>query len=127
MNSVTEFEALFDYPLGNHQRFSIDHGPDFTSFFRAIGDAKTWVIQSGDIIIAAVSSALRTITINGHDYKVLYIGDLKVHPRYQVLGSNNTDQKFTEAKSGAKKQQNMARSKVGQYLQHLINKEADFA
>ncbi len=38
---ISAFEALFDYPLSEDSRFSIDHGPDFTAFFAAIGDAKT--------------------------------------------------------------------------------------
>ena len=30
---LAAFEALFDYPLGDNQRFRIDHGPDYTAFY----------------------------------------------------------------------------------------------
>jgi hypothetical protein len=80
---LCEFEALFDYPLGNSQRFRIDHSTDYTAFYRAIGEARTWMIDSGDSIIAAISTAVRSVKIQGEPKRIAYIGDLKIHPQHQ--------------------------------------------
>lgn len=127
VTKITKFEALFDYPLGDSQRFRIEHGPDFTAFFCAIGEANTWTIQSGRNIVAALSSALRTVQINGQDYRIAYMGDLKVHPRYQVLGSNQTNVHRAETRPRTIKQKKSSGSGVAQYLRRLINQEADCA
>lgn len=77
------FEALFDYPLGLAQRFRISHAPDPTAFFRAIGEAKTWIVEDGEVVIAALSAAIRTLVIDGRERRVAYIGDLKIHPGHR--------------------------------------------
>jgi len=83
VQKLSEFEALFDYPLGSNQRFRIDHSPDYTAFYRAMGQAKTWVIESGNIVVAAISASIRTIDFEGAIKHVVYMGDLKIHPDYQ--------------------------------------------
>lgn len=80
---LAEFETLFDYPLGNSQRFRIDHSPDYTAFYRAIGQARAWIIESEDRILATISTAIRTIRIQGRAKQIAYIGDLKIHPYHQ--------------------------------------------
>lgn len=80
---LATFEALFHYPLGENQRFRIDHSPDHTAFYRAMGDAKTWMVTAGGEIIAMVSMAIRTLSIQGEVKKIAYIGDLKIHPEHQ--------------------------------------------
>lgn len=78
------FESLFYYPLGEKQQFRIDHSPDYTAFYRAIGDAKTLVVLSGNDVIASISIAIRNVSINGSHNKIAYIGDLKIHTAYQA-------------------------------------------
>lgn len=77
------FEKQFDYPLGNGDRFYIDHSPDYKAFYQAIGRDNIVIVEKDNQIIATISSSIREITINDKVEKVVYIGDLKIHPNYQ--------------------------------------------
>ncbi len=79
----SRFEALFDYPLGPSQRFHISHDPDPTAFFRAMGEARTWLVEDGQVVIAALSASIRKVAIGGIDWRMAYLGDLKIHPEHR--------------------------------------------
>ncbi len=78
-----EFEKRFVYPLGATSKFRIEHGPDYTSFYRAIGKPITVAAQKDAEIVGVISVALREVSLGGRFLKFAYIGDLKVDPRWQ--------------------------------------------
>jgi hypothetical protein len=78
-----DFEQQFVYPLGQNSSFRIDHGSDYTAFYRAIGDPTTLAAEIDGKIIGVISIAIRNICINGATSRFAYIGDLKIDPAYQ--------------------------------------------
>ena len=124
---IADFETLFDYPLSENSRCSIEHGPDFTAFFAAIGHAKTWVLHSSGGVVAALSSAVRTICIDGKNYKVAYLGDLKVHPRFQFLSRRGPNPKKTHALPIANKPKGSPAGKITRLLQSHLTHDVDLA
>jgi hypothetical protein len=80
---LAAFERQFDYPLEEDQTFSIDHGPDYTAFFRAMGQAHSWILEADEIVVASLSAVVRVMDLQGHERRVAYIGDLKLHPSHQ--------------------------------------------
>ena len=83
LHKIFEFERLFTYPLSQDTYFRIDHGRDYTAFYRSMGQAKTLVVILNENVIAIVSMVIRNIQINNDFQKILYIGDLKIHPSYR--------------------------------------------
>jgi hypothetical protein len=84
---LARFEAEFTYPLGNDDSFRIEHGPDYLSFYRSLGDAFCVVAGDERRIGATVSATLRTLTQGSHQcVPVWYIGDLKIASSYRGSG-----------------------------------------
>jgi hypothetical protein len=75
---LKEFEKLFTYPLGN-DRFSIDHGDNYFSFFDRLGIPYIFLGILSDQVIAVAIAVLRNI----EGEPIWYICDLKVHPSYR--------------------------------------------
>ena len=61
------FKQLFDYPFDEIQRFRIDHSPDYSAFYRSIGESTTLIAEANNQIIAAISIAIRTIRIHNSE------------------------------------------------------------
>lgn len=79
--ALTRFESRFTYPLGSHGRFRIDHGDDYTQFFRSTGPGVCLVAERDGEVLGTLSAALRPLlTPGGSERQVLYAGDLKVLP-----------------------------------------------
>ncbi len=75
------FEAAFTYPLGPGRWFRISHSPDYTRFYRSMGDAACFIAQKNDQIIGTLSIAIRDLTMpDGSTRRAAYIGDLKIRP-----------------------------------------------
>jgi hypothetical protein len=83
---LIEFERLFSYPLSREKRFSIDHSPNYSAFYRAMGNAKIVIAEHNEQVIAVVSMSIRKISLNDRhcsDFNCGYIGDLKIHPDFR--------------------------------------------
>jgi len=77
--ALAEFEAQFTYPLGNTLRFRIDHGPDYSAFFRSIGPGCCVVAVDAESVIGVVGAALRTVRLaDGREITAAFLGDLKL-------------------------------------------------
>ena len=48
-SALSAFERSFSYPLGDDQRFCIDHGPRYASFFEAIGEPLFGVLSGAPL------------------------------------------------------------------------------
>lgn len=77
------FERCFTYPYGEGKRFSIDHGKDYNAFYRAMGNARTYYLEKDNMVIGAIGSAIKEVSISGKETYLAYIGDLKIIPKYQ--------------------------------------------
>jgi hypothetical protein len=80
---LMEFERLFSYPLGQEKRFSIEHSPNYSAFYRAIGKARILIAEEDEQVVAVVSTSIRQISLNETHLACVYIGDLKIHPDFQ--------------------------------------------
>lgn len=124
---IADFETLFDYPLNESSRFSIEHGPDFTAFFAAIGHAKTWVLHSSGGVVGAFSCAVRTICIDGNNYRFAYCGDLKVHPRFQTISATGPNSNKAQTLTKVGNQLGTRAGKVTRLLQSHLTHDVDLA
>lgn len=78
-SALSEFEADFRYPLGSSGWFRISHGDDYTQFFRAIGDACSFVADRDGTVNGVISVARCQLRIPGGDQvDAAYIADLKL-------------------------------------------------
>lgn len=79
--ALTEFERQFSYPLGPGKAFRIDHGHDYTRFYRAMGKNACFIAERNGEILGVVSAAQRTLSLPcGRKKDVVYVGDLKIAP-----------------------------------------------
>ncbi len=77
--ALATFESEFRYPLGADSWFRISHGDDYTSFFRAIGDARSFIAMSGSEVIGTITSIICRLRHPGGEFRRgSYISDLKV-------------------------------------------------
>jgi hypothetical protein len=77
--ALAEFEAPFNYPLGTGKCFRISHGEDYTSFFRAQGDAACFIAEDQGRIAGTLGTAIRRLLMpDGAERSVGYLGDLKI-------------------------------------------------
>ncbi|HKS16206.1 MAG TPA: GNAT family N-acetyltransferase [Planctomycetota bacterium] len=73
------FESAFTYPLGTTGRFRISHGEDYARFYRALGEARCFLVEREGRIVGAASAAIRRISVPGRgELRAAYIGDLKI-------------------------------------------------
>lgn len=76
---LERFESAFRYPLGAGRSFRISHGDDYTRFFRAIGNARSFVAHDDVRILGVVSVALCELFPPGErPITAAYFSDLKV-------------------------------------------------
>lgn len=76
--ALNRFEKQFDYPLGSDDRFHIDHGSDYSTFFQAMGRPAIFVYEDKQRVHGVLSCARRTISGPKGDVEALYLCDLKV-------------------------------------------------
>ena len=76
--ALNHFEEQFDYPLGSDDRFHIDHGSDYSTFFQAMGRPAIFVYEDNQRVHGVLSCARRTISGPEGDVEALYLCDLKV-------------------------------------------------
>src|SRR5437867_9963421 len=80
--ALAEFELQFTYPLGPGRTFRISHGDDYPRFFRAMGEAVSFVVTNQDCVLGTLGVAIRRLLLpDGFEPTVAYLGDLKVVPR----------------------------------------------
>jgi hypothetical protein len=80
--ALAEFEAGFTYPLGPGRSFRIEHGVDYPRFFRAIGEAVSFVVIQEDRVVGTLGVAVQRLRCpDGKERPVAYLGDLKVAPQ----------------------------------------------
>lgn len=78
-HSLLEFEQQFTYPLGANHSFSISHGPDYVTFFQAIGNATVLVIEEEGRVLGTLAAVVRPVLFpGGRKETVAYLADLKL-------------------------------------------------
>jgi hypothetical protein len=83
--ALAKFEHGFSYPLGQHSRFRISHGEDYSRFFRAMGNGVAFVAERNGEVLGTLGAAVRELADPaGLTSRVLYVGDLKVLPGAQA-------------------------------------------
>jgi hypothetical protein len=79
--ALASFETIFTYPLGAGRTFRISHGDDYPRFFRAMGEARSFVVEESGRVLGALGVAVRRLQFpDGKRQEVAYLGDLKVDP-----------------------------------------------
>jgi len=77
--ALVEFEQQFTYPLGANDSFSVSHGPDYLTFFQAIGEAVVLVIEEEGRVLGTLAAVVRPLQIpEGQIHPVAYLADLKM-------------------------------------------------
>lgn len=77
--ALAAFEKEFRYPLGPDDSFSISHAPDYSLFFRSMGDARIYLAESGGKILGAQVVVRREILLaDGSTVPAAYLCDTKV-------------------------------------------------
>ncbi len=80
-HALAAFEQQFTYPLGTDCFFRIEHGADYTQFYRSIGTARCFVAEQDDQVQGVMSAAIRPLFCpDGNEQQVCYLGDLKIAP-----------------------------------------------
>jgi hypothetical protein len=81
---IAALEALASYPLGS-DRFQIDHGDDYFTFFDRLGQLEYYVGTDAQLQVLAVGAGVyRSVAWQFDQTKrdTWYLCDLKVHPNY---------------------------------------------
>ena len=83
-DQLADFEKHFVYPLGLNDSFTISHGPDYSCFFRSMGDACIYVAESTGEIAGVLVVVRRTVAlVDGTRIPAAYFCDAKVAPGKQ--------------------------------------------
>jgi hypothetical protein len=81
---LLQFESGFSYPLGETQRFIIDHSPDYGRFYQSLGEEATFLFaEEKSKVIGGVALVLRVLVNSFSESRVWYLGDLKVIPTWR--------------------------------------------
>ena len=77
--ALAVFEKEFRYPLGPDDSFTISHAPDYSLFFRGMGDARIHLAEiAGEIVGALVAVGRRVALSDGTVIPAAYMCDTKV-------------------------------------------------
>lgn len=76
--ALSSFERQFHYPLSDSLSFSIDHGPDYSAFFRSQGDGHVFAAVKDEQVIGVLACAIKSVVIEGKTQRVAYLGDTKL-------------------------------------------------
>ncbi len=85
---LERFEKEFSYPLGPNARFSISHGPNYLTFFSAMGPATLLVVERHQRIVGTMVLVQRELVIaesssgepSCRKQESHYVCDLKIRP-----------------------------------------------
>lgn len=80
---LSRFEKHFSYPYGSDLRFRIDHGIDYTAFYRSMGTSCTSYFEVNGHIKGIISCSIKEVIVDGRKIRLGYVGDLKVLPEFQ--------------------------------------------
>jgi GNAT superfamily N-acetyltransferase len=76
---LRELERTIQYPIADGaDRFTIDHGPDYSPFFSGMGEAYFLLALRGDELLGSIAGVIRTVHVAGREARGLYVCDLKV-------------------------------------------------
>lgn len=79
--ALGEFEKQFIYPLGPGKSFRIDHGRDYSRFYRSLGRANCLLSERDGKIEGVLCAATRKLQTPGRGERpCVYLGDLKIAP-----------------------------------------------
>jgi len=79
--ALARFELQFRYPLGPTRSFRISHGRDYLAFFKAIGEARLFVVERRGTVLGTLAAVRRAVrSPGGETRRVAYLCDLKVAP-----------------------------------------------
>ncbi len=77
--ALAEFEKEFRYPLGPNDCFSISHAPDYSLFFRSMGEASIHLAESGGAIVGVQAVVRREVRLaDGSRVPAAYFCDTKI-------------------------------------------------
>ena len=83
-NQFTSLEKNITYPLdGGMDSFTINHGVKYNQFFSKMGKARFILAFNSDDLCGSIVGVWKKIKINNKRLCGLYIGDLKIHPKYR--------------------------------------------
>jgi hypothetical protein len=84
---LAAFDDFISYPLG-HDRFRLDHGPDYYAFFDRLGRVSAYVMYEGEQMIGTGMAILRRVPYvsGGKPKKTWYACDAKMHPDHRGRG-----------------------------------------
>ena len=86
--ALLEFERQFSYPLGGNDSFSISHGPDYVTFFQAIGDATVLVIEEEGRVLGTLAAVVRRLrALQGEWRRAAYLAEVR---RNREVGRRGT-------------------------------------
>lgn len=88
--ALADFETEFTYPLGPGRSFSISHSPDYSLFFRSMGETRIYLAEISGKIVGSLAVVRRTVILaDGTTIPAVYLCDAKVtseHRGRSVLG-----------------------------------------
>jgi GNAT superfamily N-acetyltransferase len=85
VSGLRTLEAEIEYPAGDSM-FTIDHGPEYTPFFTAMGDAHFVVALQDGAVVGNVAGVLKSVSYEGRSMEAVYVCDLKVSPALRGRG-----------------------------------------
>lgn len=85
--ALCKFEQQFSYPLGDTTHFHINHGADYTAFYRSMGGQFSLFIAMERQVCGVIAVVIRTLRRpDGKRQMTAYVGDLKIAPQYRGSG-----------------------------------------
>ncbi len=86
-DQLRALEEEIQYPIADGADFfTIDHGDDYTAFFRKMGDARFLLAVDRDRVVGTICAVVRTATKGGRTYRTFYASDLKLSPDVRGKG-----------------------------------------
>lgn len=80
-------EGAIRYPIGDGaDHFTIDHGADYSAFYRGLGEAHYLIAERAGEVVGVFAGALRIATQGDRRIPAVYLGDLKVAPAHRGTG-----------------------------------------
>lgn len=86
LGDLRKLERGISYPVGDGDRFFIDHGEAYHPFFSRMGEARFLVAIDGGRAVGAVAGVFKPATAGGERFEAVYLCDLKLDPGYRGRG-----------------------------------------
>lgn len=84
--ALRALERGISYPLGDSERFFIDHGEAYHPFFSRLGDAYFLLALDGHKVVGALSGVFKPARSGARSHEAVYLCDLKLDPAYRGQG-----------------------------------------